>query len=418
MRSGWWRSSRSKRPNLRLSRDDGTRFNRGIARGLGRDVRPVLLLASAVVFYETIFFTVLVPLLPHYEKSLGLSESEVGVLTAAYAAGAFGGAVPGGFLALRRGTRPALLVGLVLLVAGSVLFGFANSFVTLGASRFLQGIGSTFAWIGALTWLATVSPRSRRGEVIGLALGAAVAGALVGPAVGAIAERIGTEVTFALGGCLGLVVAGFALSVAPPLVQGERLSSMRRVWRSAAALAGAGLLLLSALLFGALAVLVPLRLDDFGWSAGEIAAVFLISSVLTMVVTPRIGSWSDASGPTAPIVAGLTASLLASLGLAVAGRSLTFALLGVAAGVAYNSTWVPGTALLSEGIEQVGVGLAVGFVLFNLAWTPGFLVGAVAGGWLGSAVGDSSAYVGLASLSGVALFVAAVSVTGRRAAQM
>ena len=193
---------------------------------------------------------------------------------------------------------------------------------------------------------------------------------------------------------------------------------MKRVWRSGAALAGAALLLLSALLFGALSVLAPLRLDDFGWSAGEIAAVFVISSVVTMAATPRIGSWSDRSGPTAPIVAGLTTSLLASLGLAVAGRSLTFALLAIAAGVAYSSTWVPGTALLSDGIEQVGVGLAVGFVLFNLAWTPGFLVGAAVGGWLGGAVGDSSAYVVLGGLSGVALIGAAVSATGGRAARM
>src|SRR5262245_46081789 len=77
---------------------------RGIARGLSPELRRVLLLAGTVLFYETMFFTALVPLLPHYETSFGLSEGEVGLVSAAYAAGAFFGAIPGGIMALRRGT--------------------------------------------------------------------------------------------------------------------------------------------------------------------------------------------------------------------------------------------------------------------------------------------------------------------------
>jgi MFS family permease len=388
--------------------------SRGIARGLSPEVRRVLLLTSTVVLYETMFFTVLVPLLPHYEKSLGLSGGEVGLLSAAYAAGAFCGAIPGGILALRRGTRTALLLGLALLFAGSVSFGFADGFVALGVSRFVQGIGSTFAWIGALTWLVAVAPRPRRGELIGVALGAAVAGSLIGPTVGAIAERLGTEITFAVAGCLGIAVAFLSFSASPPPRVSEHLSSMKRVRHSRSALAGVGLLLLNALLFGALTVLAPLRLDDFGWSAGEIAAVFLVSSVATMLVTPRIGSWSDAHGRIPPVVAGLVMSAVVSIALAAADWPLVFALLAVVAGVAYSSGWVPGTALLSDGIERVGVGLAVGFVLFNLAWTPGFLVGAAAGGWLGDAVGDASAFLALAAFSSIGLLAAVVGNRGAR----
>ena len=383
-------------------------LSRGIARDLNSDVRAVLLLASAVVFYETIFFTVLIPLLPHYESDLGLSKGEVGFLTGTYAAGAFCGAVPGGIFALRRGTRGAVLIGLVLLVAGSLAFGFSSSFIALCASRFIQGIGSTFAWIGALTWLVAAAPRSRRGELIGVALGAAVAGSLIGPTVGAIAARFGTEATFAVTGCLGLAVAALSLSVNPPPLAADHLSSMKRVRHSRAAVAGVALLVLNALLFGALTVLAPLRLDNFGWSAAEIAAVFLVSSVVMVFTTPLIGNWSDVRGRRPPIIAGLAASTLVSAGLAVVGWSLAFALITVVAGVAYSSAWGPGTALLSDGIEQVGVGLAVGFVLFNLAWTPGFLTGAMAGGWLGERLGDSSAFIVLSCLSGLGLLVAAM----------
>lgn len=376
---------------------------RGIARGLSPEVRRVLLLASAVVFYETMFFTALVPLLPHYETSLGLSGAGVGLLSAAYAAGAFCGALPGGVLALRRGARTALLFGLTLLVGGSVAFGFADGFIALYVSRFVQGIGSTFAWIGALTWLVAVAPRPRRGELIGLALGAAVAGSLVGPVVGAIAERVGTEATFVAAGLLGVGVASLARAVSPPPHVDEQLSSITKVRQSRTALAGVGLLLLNALLFGALTVLAPLRLDDFGWSAVEIASVFLVSSVATMIVTPRIGTWSDAHGRIPPALAGMAASAAVSLALAGADWAVVFAVLAAFAGVAYSSSWVPGTAMLSDGIEHVGVGLAVGFVLFNLAWTPGFLAGATAGGWLEGLVGTAGAFFGLATISTMGL---------------
>ena len=351
-----------------------------------------------VVFFETMFFTALAPLLPHYQEGLDISKSGAGILTAAYAAGAFVGAVPAGFLTLRWGVRAAVLLGLVLLGVGSLAFGFANSVSTLNGARFIQGIGSSMAWTGALTWLVAVAPRSRRGEVLGIALGAAVGGSLAGPAIGAIAARIGTEATFSFLGCLGLFLMGFAWLTPSPRPVAGRLTSMIHALQNGAAAAGAYLLLFSALLLGAWSVLAPLQLDDLGWSAGEIAGLFLASSAITMLATPRVGKWSDRYGRAPLIFAGLAMSSLVSLGLAATERPLTLALFVVAAGVAYSSMWVPGTALLSDGTERAGIGLAIGFVLFNLAWTPGFLAGAAAGGWLAGATSDSVAYFLLATV--------------------
>jgi len=354
-------------------------------------LRTVLTLASTVVFFETVFFTTLAPLLPHYEDSLALSKFEVGILSAAYAAGAFVGAVPAGVLALRWGVRAAVLVGLALLAFGSLLLGFATGASTIDLARFVQGIGSSVAWTGALAWLVTVAPRARRGEVLGVALGAAVAGSLVGPTVGWAAARMGAEATFSLVACLGLVVMVFAWAIPSPAPASGQLTSMARALRSGEAVGGAYLLFFSALLLGALFVLAPLQLGDFGWSAGQIAACFFVDSLITMLASPWLGRWSDRRGRTSPILAGLSASLLASLGLFVVERSWTYALFVVLAGVVFSATWVPGTALLSDGAERADVDIAVGFVLFNLAWTPGFVAGSALGG-----SGNSLAYLILA----------------------
>ena len=135
---------------------------------------------------------------------------------------------------------------------------------------------------------------------------------------------------------------------------------MKRVRHSRAAVAGVALLVLNALLFGALTVLAPLRLDNFGWSAAEIAAVFLVSSVVMVFTTPLIGNWSDVRGRRPPIIAGLAASTLVSAGLAVVGWSLAFTLITVVAGVAYSSAGDQGQPCYPMASSRWGSGSRLG----------------------------------------------------------
>ncbi len=50
-------------------------------------MRRLLMLASAMVFFDVIFFSAIAPLLPDYVDDLGLSKAQAGILSAAYAAG-------------------------------------------------------------------------------------------------------------------------------------------------------------------------------------------------------------------------------------------------------------------------------------------------------------------------------------------
>src|SRR5437763_15102847 len=58
-----------------------------------RPVRNLLMLTSTVVFFDTLFFSALTPLLPHFADELSLGKTGAGVLAAAYPAGAFLGAI-------------------------------------------------------------------------------------------------------------------------------------------------------------------------------------------------------------------------------------------------------------------------------------------------------------------------------------
>ena len=258
---------------------------------LGRGMGALLVLVSAVVFVDTVFFTAVTPLLPHYVHTLRLSKSEAGVLVAAYPIGTLLGAMPGGLFASRIGVRPAVVAGLALMSAATLVFGFATSAVLLDLARFVQGVGGACTWAGGLAWLASAAPVDRRAAALGVAFGAAVGGALFGPVVGAIASRLGTGPTFA-----GATIAGTCLIVASLLVdvpsgdESQSLLSALLALRDPSLTGGMWLTFLAGLAFGVVDVLAPLRLAGLGASAIVIGAAFLLSLIHIFHATDHCGN--------------------------------------------------------------------------------------------------------------------------------
>ena len=89
-------------------------------------MRRLFWLVAAVVLVDMTFFAAVAPLLPHYAGELQLSKTGAGILTAAYPAGTFAGAIPSGWLAARWGVKPTLLLGLGMLALSSLAFAFAG----------------------------------------------------------------------------------------------------------------------------------------------------------------------------------------------------------------------------------------------------------------------------------------------------
>jgi predicted MFS family arabinose efflux permease len=362
-------------------------------------VRRLVALVGAVVFLDTMFFAALAPLLPEYADALALSKAEAGVLAGAYPAGVLLAGIPSGVLASRIGVKRTLLGGLLLLAATTVAFGFADEFSVLVAARFVQGTASACAWTAGFTWLVGAAPPARRGEVIGTALGVAIAGALFGPVLGAVASIAGTEPAF--GGVGGLAVglaAWAAATPAPTMGARQPVSTLAAALRAPAMAAGLWFIVLPALLFGTLGVLAPLELDRLGFGSPAIGAVFLVAAAGEAMLAPLLGRISDRRGRAVPLRIGLVASAVIATALPWPDERFVLAALVVAAGLAFGTFWAPAMAWLTDTAEGYGLDHAYAFALINLAWAPGQAAGAAAGGAVAGATSDAVPYLALAAV--------------------
>ena len=358
-------------------------------------MRRLVVLLSAIVALDITFFAALVPLLPHFVSAYGLSKGGAGVLSASYAAGVLAASVPSGMAASRFGPRPAALAGVMLTAAASLAFALAGDPWALGAARLAQGVGSSLSWAGALTWLVAAAPRERRGTLIGTTMGAAVFGALLGPVVGAIASVAGVRATFVGISVLGVGLAAWVAVTPGVAADPQPLSTLvRRADRRL--LGGMWLLVLPALLFGVVAVLVPLKLHAHGWGGVAIGAVFLVTAGIETALNPLLGRFTDRRGRLLPVRVALAAAVVVSLAFAWADSAPLVAALVVVAGIAYGSFYTPAMSLLTDAAERRGIAAALAFGAMNGAWAAGNVVGPALGGWLAQLVGDALPYLLLA----------------------
>ena len=366
-------------------------------------MRRLLLLVSTIVFVDAMLFTALTPLVPKYAAEFDLSKLGAGMLVGAFGAGAILGGVPGGLIAARFGPKRAVLGGLLLLAAASFAHAAANRAVGVGAARFVPGLSSTTTWAGALAWLAVETPVRRRGEVIGIAFGAAIFGAVLGPMLGGLAELVGTRPSFAAVGIVALACTAVAWLARPAPPEPPGTGEVSRAFRDPRFLGGLWLNTLPAFLFGVLVVLGPLAFAAGGWSTIGIAIVFFVAGLAEIVVNPVLGRVSDRVGRLLPIRLALVGSIVVALGLAVSEEPLVLALLVCAAAVSFGGFYTPGMALASHRADVVGLAQGLAFGLMNTAWALGEMTGPTIGGGLAEAFGDPVPYLVGAALCALTL---------------
>ncbi len=158
--------------------------------------RRSLATVLAIVFIDLVGFGVIIPILPFYVRSFGVSDVFIGLLAASYSLTQFVFAPLLGRLSDERGRRPVLMISVLGSVVAWTIFGFGGeigvhfglvgALGTLFLSRMLAGaMGGNIAT--AQAYIADITPPADRAGALGLVGAAFGLGFVFGPALGAIA---------------------------------------------------------------------------------------------------------------------------------------------------------------------------------------------------------------------------------------
>ena len=375
--------------------------------------RRVLVWMCVLIAVNQLGFGGVVPALPLYAKSFGVSASAIGLAVAIYGLARFVVAMPTGQLCDRLGRRPTLAIGGVVSTLGNLWCAEAGGFAEFITARFLAGAGAGLVLTAGQVVLADISTPVRRGRTMAVYHGVFLFSVGIGPFPGGLlADHLGLAAPF-----VAYAAASFLVSLLAWLAVGETRGLSRpkggRGWSRGPTLiaqlrllaAQIGFVLVCLVgwvnavvrtggLFSIIPVLGSVRL---GLSVAEIGGGLALGSVVGVAVAYPTGMLVDRFGRKTVIV---PATLFAGFSLLVfcfAPSWPWFAAACVFWGVAMS---VGGSAPAAYAADLAPPGMnAAAMSTYRMVSDFGYVVGPIALGLIVDGYGSIAALVVAAGLT-------------------
>ena len=279
--------------------------------------RRVLIWMCVLIAVNQLGFGGVVPALPLYVKSFGVSASAIGLAVAVYGLARFVVAMPSGQLCDRLGRRPTLAVGGVVSTLGNFWCAEAAGFPEFIVARFLAGAGAGLVLTAGQVVLADITKPDRRGRTMAIYHGVFIFAVGIGPFPGGLlADYLGLAAPFRAYAAVGFLVsllAWFAVGEARGLSHPQGgsgwsrgptlITQMRLLWAQIGFVLVCLVGLVNAVvrtggLFNIIPVLGSVRL---GLSVAEIGGGLALGSVKGLSVAyPARFTWTSARHLPAP----------------------------------------------------------------------------------------------------------------------
>ena len=325
-----------------------------------RVARPGVAFAGifTVTFCGLLAVGAVLPVLPRYVHGpLDAGNVAVGVVIGSYAVTGLLLRPFAGRLADRRGRKPAVLLGSILVAVAGFLYLLPFGVAGLIAARLVLGAGEGTVFTAGSAWIVDLAPPERRGRVIGLYGLAVWAGLSVGPLIGELLQHAsGYTAVWIFAGAMPLLGALVASRLPDPFRPVEQVEHhpliAREAIRPGAALA------LGSIGYATVAAFVVLHLEARG--VGHGATVF--GAFATMVVLTRLigGDLPDRVGPARVATAAAVTEAIGLATIAVA-HSLPVALAGaLAMGAAFSLLYPSLSLIVVDRVPETRRGAALG----------------------------------------------------------
>ena len=351
--------------------------------------RRTLLWMCVLIFANQLGFGAMVPSLPLYAASFGVSATAIGMAIAVYGLARFALAMPCGQVADRFGRRWALVLGGLLSAAGNVWSVYATGYPEFLLTRFVAGAGAGMTVTAGSIVLADISTPERRGRMIAIYQGSFIFAVGIGPLPGGLlAEHWGLDAPFWFCAAASLVAAAVAFTVvaetrhlAAGRLGGVRLpplgQQMKLLWSNAGFMLVSGIALINALtrtggLFNVVPIIGSMRI---GLDYDEIGIGLAVGSVLGLVAVYPAGMAVDRWGRKVVIVPATAITGASFVMFGVADSFLWFAAANALWGIASS---IGGSAPAAYAADSAPRGMnASAMSMFRMLGDIGYVVGPI-----------------------------------------
>ena len=306
---------------------------------------------------------ILVPILPLFAHSFGVSFTLVTLAIGVQGVGTVLASVPSGFFMARAGGRRLMLVGTTIVALSSLALPFSGIFSLVVLYRFIGGIGAALWSISRFTLIAESIPLEQRGRASALFGGVNRAGMFIGPVMGGLlAEHVGLAVALlssAATGVLAVLVTYCFIrtelkptsdvrgpSMLRPLITGVRQRPLEITTASVAQL------LVQFLRTGRTTLLPMFGSFVIGLDVGTVGIIVGASALIDMILFFPAGMIMDRFGRK---FASVPAFLLLSIGMALVAFSSDAMSLFVAAAVMSVGNGLGSGSMMTLGADLAPV---------------------------------------------------------------
>jgi MFS family permease len=152
------------------------------------------------------------------------------------------------------------------------------------------------------------------------------------------------------------------------------------------------------LMFGAIDVLLPLRVDALGGGHALIAGGFIGGAAIESVLAPLAGRMSDRIGRRGPYVLGMAICAVSMVVFGLAGSLPVVILSLLICSLGSGFCFAPAMTLISDAAEASGLHQGYGVGVTNMAWAAAQVLGGVAGAAIAGVTGDGVPSIAIAVL--------------------
>jgi len=161
-----------------------------------KDLPVEVAVLASIAFFVALGFGIVVPSIPIFAESFGVSALAASAVVAAFALMRFVSSPFAGGWTNRFGERRVLAAGLAIVAVSSALAGLSQSYVQLLVLRGVGGIGSSMFTVSAMALLLRVVDADQRGRASAAWQGGFLFGGVAGPAVGGIVLAVSIRAPF------------------------------------------------------------------------------------------------------------------------------------------------------------------------------------------------------------------------------